>query len=573
MQHTRLKWVAVVAPVVFLAVLEAIRVQASTILSPIGVYLALGAVVVAGVYLFAHWIFGRMATLEREIRRQNHELGVLNQVSTLLNRSTDLDTCLTRALDAAMTATGCEVAELFLREDRTGDMVRHLHRGPCAELFAERARFPTGQGFPGLVAAQGETMVVNDLAADQRFLRPQVQAAGFRCFASIPLKFRDKVVGALNVATRGHRLDADGVHLLEAIAGQLGMRIENASLHERVVETKDYLSRLIEGSGDAIITTDLNARVLSWNRGATEIYGYAAEEVLGKPFHMTPPHLAAEAQSAMERLRQGETVRNLETQRIHKSGRLIDVVVTAAPLRDAAGRVIGFSGISKDVTELKRLQLDLALHQERDRICRDLHDGVIQSIYATGLTLEATANGLNPDLEPVRQRLYQTIDQLTGIIKDIRNYIFDLRPNCFANDDPEEVLVEMLEVLRVNTLMETTLQVAPGLLEQLGASQRIHLQHLVRECLANVSRHAGATEVQVQIEPVPGGLSLRVADNGRGFDPNGIAEPGQGLRNMAARAEDMGGKLALHSAPGQGTRVEVFIPLAGAMANDEQGGQ
>lgn len=572
MQLRHLRTIAVLAPIAFLAMVEILR---HFFLSEVDfwiAYLALAALMTSAISAFAAWIFKLIERMEQEIYRQNRELAILNRIAALLSRSLDLDTCLAMAVDEALEATGCEAGEVFVNEERTGQIVQLLHRGSDAELFAERTSFRPGEGFPGLAAAQGQTVLVDDLAADRRFLRTKVKVAGFRAFASIPLKVREKVVGTLNVATRRRDLDRNGLRLLEAIAGQIGMRIENARLHAQVVEANDYLTRLIEYSGDAIITTDTNLRVLSWNRGAAEIYGYNAAEVVGKPFHMVPPHLAGQVAEIMAPLQRGETVRNIETQRLHKSGRLIDVVVTASPLLDAAGRIIGFCGISKDVTELKRLEQDVTLHQERERIGRDLHDGLIQSLYAVGLNLEACANRLGPDQEALRSRLNQSVDHLTRTIGEVRDYIFDLCPDEPLGKDAEEGLLELVQAFQIDAQVQTSLEIEPGLLDQLAVEPLAQLKHVIRECLANVSKHAAANSVRVQMRTEPAGLVLRVLDDGRGFIVDSDADTGYGLANMAIRAESLGGTFSVNSAPGQGTQVELCLPLDAMLASIEVGG-
>ncbi len=144
---------------------------------------------------------------------------------------------------------------------------------------------------------------------------------------------------------------------------------ELIGLYREVMQTKEYLEGVIENTADAIVTTDLNGIVTSWNKGAERIYGYTAEEVLGRYLPFIPQGLHDIEREYTERIRRGEVLKDIETYRVRKDGTVIEVSLTLSPIKDAYGNVIGTSGISRDITEKKRYERELAKrNQELSRL-------------------------------------------------------------------------------------------------------------------------------------------------------------------------------------------------------------
>jgi signal transduction histidine kinase len=223
-----------------------------------------------------------------------------------------------------------------------------------------------------------------------------------------------------------------------------------------------------------------------------------------------------------------------------------------------------FSHWTAVVVETARLHerlRSLALLEERERIGMDLHDGVIQSIYAVVLRLDDFSERSQEPTEELRAGLNKAIDDLNQVIQDIRGYIFDLRPGALQGDLPR-ALEELVQGVRVNTLMDANLDVEGEPNGALSEEQAAALFHIAREALSNVTRHAKASSLKVRLQSLPRSLRLEISDNGVGFDPR--AERGEdtrGLHNMAERARALGAELALHSDPGHGTRVTIELPL------------
>ena len=228
-------------------------------------------------------------------------------------------------------------------------------------------------------------------------------------------------------------------------------------------------------------------------------------------------------------------------------------------------RLLGTQAAAAIETSRLREQLEsLARLQERERIAMDLHDGVIQTVYAVALHLEDAADIVARSPQEVGAVLDQSIENLHQVIKDIRSYIFDLRAQVSEVSDLPGAIRELAESLRVNTLMDVHVSVderAAGLLEQ---DQALALFHIAQEALNNVGKHSHATTVSITFEGSSAqGVALAVEDNGAGFDTsNRAGREGHGLRNIKDRARAMGAKLTIDSKPGIGTRIIVQLPAA-----------
>lgn len=144
---------------------------------------------------------------------------------------------------------------------------------------------------------------------------------------------------------------------------------EILSLYKEVAQTKDYLESLIDNSADAIVTFDLNGTITSWNQGAKKIFGYTEVEAIGKFLPFVPNFLIENEKKYIERIKQGEILRDLETLRQKKDGKMIEVNMTLSPIKDTSGDVIGISGISRDISERKRVENELIRrNQELSRL-------------------------------------------------------------------------------------------------------------------------------------------------------------------------------------------------------------
>jgi signal transduction histidine kinase len=221
------------------------------------------------------------------------------------------------------------------------------------------------------------------------------------------------------------------------------------------------------------------------------------------------------------------------------------------------------AGIAIENARLHEAVGRLAVIEERDRIGKDLHDGIIQSMYAVSLSLEDLPEIMADDPSEARARVDRSIDALNDTIRDLRGFIFGLRPELVDRTDLVGLLVALTEQLHQNSLVEVTLEL-PERLDDPPAHVRAELVQIAREGLSNVARHAGATEATVRLAADDTDLQLEIRDNGRGFDPSAASREGHfGLANMRARAAALGGALLVESGSGGGTHIIVRIPVGG----------
>lgn len=220
------------------------------------------------------------------------------------------------------------------------------------------------------------------------------------------------------------------------------------------------------------------------------------------------------------------------------------------------------AGIAIENARLYEAVQSLSVIEERQRIGMDLHDGVIQSIYAAGLTLEvAKADLADGEVEAAGTRVNAALDVLNATIRDIRTYILDLRPPELENQDFGTALQRLLREFQANTLMKAELQIEPGADQDIPAETRNALFHIALEALSNAAKHSRASRVEVTLLRDTKHILLRLRDNGRGFRVETTQiRLGHGLRNMRDRAVAFGGETRLISHPGQGTEILVFVP-------------
>jgi signal transduction histidine kinase len=215
------------------------------------------------------------------------------------------------------------------------------------------------------------------------------------------------------------------------------------------------------------------------------------------------------------------------------------------------------AGVAIDNARLHEQTQRLAVLEDRERIARELHDGAIQALFAAGMNLQGTAM-LAGDPE-IDRRLQDVVGELDRVIRDLRNYIFGLRPGLLADRQLDTALRELAAELErrsgVTTVVEIDEQVASEL-----APRATDIVQLAREALSNVSRHANAATCRVSLRRDGEQGVLEVDDDGRGFDPERV-QRGQGLGNLSARTASLGGKLEIRSDPAEGTTVSVRIPL------------
>jgi signal transduction histidine kinase len=252
---------------------------------------------------------------------------------------------------------------------------------------------------------------------------------------------------------------------------------------------------------------------------------------------------------------------------------LASIGIPIEVLRSAAGLLIAIAVVrsldlfeqetDRALAEARRREL---LLRERERIGRDLHDGIIQSIYAVGLHLEEASTTIGPEADGAAKRIETVLEELNRITGDIRAYIFDLRSATLDSLEADEIVAGVAEELRANTLVNLDLRVEGEHRPNLTAEQAEQLRHIAQEAFSNVLRHARAQRVAVRLHCGRRELTLEIRDDGVGFDaqrtaPLGRDAAAQGLENMRRRAELVDARLSVKSQPGQGTALWLTMPV------------
>lgn len=215
------------------------------------------------------------------------------------------------------------------------------------------------------------------------------------------------------------------------------------------------------------------------------------------------------------------------------------------------------------LAEMERAQI---LATDRERIGRELHDGIVQNIYAAGLGLEEADYLVTQDPQRSRQQIRTVMEALNQTIHDIRRYIFDLR-TAEQTRELESVLEGLVRDLRLDTLLEVDLEVMGQRCCWLNSDQVAHVTQFAREALSNVVQHAEASHVSVKLNYLGDRTLLTVTDDGNGIDLDSVADDlhrSQGITNMRDRARMLGGNFVLESSPGQGLRLALTIPCDGS---------
>jgi signal transduction histidine kinase len=222
------------------------------------------------------------------------------------------------------------------------------------------------------------------------------------------------------------------------------------------------------------------------------------------------------------------------------------------------------AGIAMENARLHEQLQRLAVVDERERISQDLHDGIIQNMYAVSLSLEDVPELMGNDRDEAAARVERAIDSIHLAIQDIRNFIFGLRPGLLEGTSLVGGLAALVEECRHNTIIEIELKMPDALVEP-QSEITAQLLGIVSESLSNVVRHSRASRAKVSLAALDDGadLELAIEDNGIGFDPGGVVRLGhQGLANTRARADQIGGTVTIDSRAAAGTRVIVLVPRA-----------
>ncbi|MGY4711689.1 sensor histidine kinase [Mycolicibacterium sp. CBM1] len=422
-----------------------------------------------------------------------------------------------------------------------------------------------------------------------------------RTFLGVPVRIRDEVYGNLYLTEKadGQPFSEDDEVLVEALAAAAGIAIDNARLYEQsrtrqhwIEATRDIGTELLAGAEPARVFRLIADQALGLTRadvvlvavptdielGVNEVGELLVVETAGMagPASSLPPIMVAGSIV-------GEAFTTRTPRRLDNIGDELNGVPEAGPalvlplrttdtvagvvviLRRRGGQT--FSDKQLDMmaafADQATLAWQLAITQrhireldvlsDRDRIARDLHDHVIQRLFAVGLSLQGTIP--RSRLPEVRQRLTESVDELQGVIQEIRTAIFDLHGASLGTTRLRQRLDEAVGAFPGADLRTTVQYIGP--LSVVDATLADHAEAVVREAVSNAVRHAQAHTLTVNVR-VEDELTIEVIDDGRGMPPDVTAS---GLNNLRQRAAEVGGEFSVDTAPDGGTALRWTAPL------------
>ena len=350
--------------------------------------------------------------------------------------------------------------------------------------------------------------------------------------------------------------------------GQIQDITERKQVQEKLRESEARVRAIIDNSPTMIFLKDTEGRYLLVNRQFERMFHLDQKTIVGKTdVEIFPPQQAAAFQANDRKVVQAGVSLQFEEEALHDDGPHISIVFKF-PLRTMDGTLYGIGGITTDITERKQAEEALReseqrlrhAFEDRERLSQDLHDHVIQSIYAIGMTLETCQYLIDKDPAGAAQRLQNGIADLNRVITQLRNYIGGGSLTTIDSGKLQEALDELVRMITSSQSLAIHLHMDPPIVGQLTDDEATHVLHIVREALSNSLRHARAKTGMVSFRRSEGGLRLEVQDDGVGFDSESKNGPGWGLHNMAARASKLGAEFKIISERGCGTRIILDIP-------------
>ena len=504
----------------------------------------------------------------------------------------DLRSTLQRIVEAACALAGARYGALgVLNPDRTG-LVDFITSGIDPAAHAKIGDLPHGRGVLGLLITDPHPVRLPDITKHPKSYGFPAHHPPMHSFLGVPVRTRDHIFGNLYLAEKqgADEFSEDDEEIVVALAAAAGVAIDNARLFELAQRRERWLAAAAE------ITELLLGQVRRTE--ALRLIARRAREVAGARLSMV---LLFDPENARYTIEVADGADELTGKVVPQDGMVaaelgqIEELRTAAewpgPVPDGpalAAPLAGpntrygmliltqnhgqlateeelkllstFAGQAALALERARAQEEreqLVVLEDRERIARDLHDVVIQRLFATGMQLQGIApHALRPE---AAQRINAAVDDLDATIRDIRRSIFELRAPAGASLRTE--LRDAVEAAAAALGFRPTMDVSGPVDSAVPDDVVPELLAVLREALSNVARHAGARAARVSVRAAGGEVVIQIEDDGVGTDP---ATARGGLVNMAERARDLGGTCTVEPAPGGGTVVTWRVPLTGA---------
>ncbi len=538
-----------------------------------------------------------------------------------LTSELSLDVVLQKVADLSRELVGASYSALgVVGED--GKLVRFVTSGISQRGRERIGRIPEGKGVLGVVLKEGKPLRLADLTQHPASAGIPAYHPKMKSFLGVPVTFKGRVLGDIYLTNKigAEEFSQDDETMVSLFAAQAAVVIENARLFDNEARRSaqlDLLNRLgreltrifdldrllqqvaellqvgfnyqnvqvfwvdnaqdvlqvraLVGLGQSKIplgtTRPLNQGIPGWV--ARNRQTVLSNDVSQDPRYVPLAGLATCAQLAVPVIVKDDVVAvlNVDAMEPHAFDES-----DAKTLETAADQL----AVAVENLQLNRQQQEqfqrLAVVEERERIGRDLHDGVIQSIYAIGLTLEDIASRAEREPGEVGSRIGGTVGDLNRVIVDIRGYIMDLRPRELQGRRLDEALASLVRYLEDRTGVSVTLEAGIDL-ASLDERYVVNLWHIFQEAFSNIEKYAQASAVSISLAIADGSLNLTIADDGVGFDVDKTElGRGYGLPNIKDRAERLGGILEIKSSPGKGACLVIRLPLREATPATRTGG-
>jgi PAS domain S-box-containing protein len=334
--------------------------------------------------------------------------------------------------------------------------------------------------------------------------------------------------------------------------------VRDISQRKQSEEASRQLAAIVENSGDAIISKNLDGIVATWNQGAQALFGYSPEEMIGQSIlTIIPSSRHAEEHEILQQVREGRRITHYETIRQRKDGSLVDVSLTASPIKDAEGKIVGVSKIARDISERRRLEQEVLEISDRERreIGHTLHDGLSQHLAGIELMSRVLEQNISKKSKAGAEQAAKIAEHVRDAISQTRMVARGLSPVSVESNGLMSALQELTTTLSRMFGIECRFEYSEPLLIRDNAIAT-HLYRIVQEAINNGIKHGKTKKVEIRVARNGSGLmQLIVTDWGKGFPKRTPANGGMGLQIMKYRANMIGASLDIQDSGNKGVRV------------------
>jgi len=539
----------------------------------------------------------------------------LHQASLELVKDVSLETLLERIATVACEQSDARYAAVGVL-DANGKLENFISVGLTEKEIKRMAHPPKGYGLIGALMNAKEPLRVP-------IIKDHPQSIGFpqnhppmTSFLGIPIRTSDRQLGQIYLTDKNNDTEftADDEKIIQMLAAYAATAITNARLYEQMRERDAALTRrnldmeLLNGIASTLTSSLELDEILNKTLGlvmnyvkveAGEIFllgedkktlrmvlhrGQAAEAFwtqntfkvsegyIGFVAESHKPWVSTDLASDVRFIRKAVVkagFHQIACIPLLSGDTLMGVISVASRSKEPIDNrnvemmaaVGNWAGLAIENARLHANVRRFAVLEERERIGMDLHDGIIQSIYGVGLSLESALLSLEEDPNDSKMRVQRAIDGLNQSIRDLRSYILDLRPRQLGNEGLMNGIKRLIAEYRANTFAEVHLTEPDSDLKGLPQSHLLALFHICQEALANAAKHAKAKKVDISIWTSGERILMEIIDNGNGFNMESMnTNIGHGLANMRTRARSIGGDVDISSMLSEGTTILVWLP-------------